>query len=65
MSGIQLGSGQITVFAVITKLVSPCCHIYSFENIRVIAFPVGSHESGKPDGGSVNTCDNECQENSS
>jgi hypothetical protein len=40
-------------------------HIYSFENIRVIAFPVGSHESGKPDGGSVNTCDNECQENSS
>jgi len=26
MSGMQLGSGQITVFAVITKLVSPCCH---------------------------------------
>jgi hypothetical protein len=26
MSSIQLGSGQITVFAVIPKLVSPCCH---------------------------------------
>jgi hypothetical protein len=26
MSGIQLGSGQIAVFAVIPKLVLPCCH---------------------------------------
>jgi len=31
MSGMQLSSGQIMVFAMITKLVSPCCHRNLFE----------------------------------
>ena len=28
MSGTQLSSGQITVFAVIAKLATPCCHTF-------------------------------------
>ena len=30
MSGTQLGSGQTTVFAVIAKLATPCCHTIPF-----------------------------------
>jgi hypothetical protein len=47
MSGIQLGSGQITVFAVIPKLVSPCCHRLVLRRTGGIRHPLDVVRSGE------------------
>jgi hypothetical protein len=43
MSGIQLGSGQITVFAVIPKLVLPCCHRLVRRPVKDMWMEEGGH----------------------